>query len=156
MSGPVAFWHWWALGAFLLSIELAVPGAFFVWLAAGAFATGAALWAMPGLSLGTQLLLFSATSLVSVAAFRRYLGHHPIASDRPLLNRRSAQYIGRVFTLEQPIVDGRGKVRVDDSAWRIEGEDCASGAKVRVVAAEGVILKVERVNEEPLSAPFPG
>jgi membrane protein implicated in regulation of membrane protease activity len=151
MNGPVAFWHWWALGALLLSVELAVPGAFFVWLASGAFATGAALWAAPGLSLGMQLLLFSALSLASIAAFRRYLGHHPIATDRPLLNRRSAQYIGRVFTLEQPIVDGRGKVRVDDSTWRVEGGDYASGAKVRVVAAEGVILKVERISEEEAS-----
>jgi membrane protein implicated in regulation of membrane protease activity len=49
-----------------------------------------------------------------------------------------------MFTLEEPIVNGRGKIHVDDSTWRVEGEDCPKGARVRVTDAEGVILKVSR------------
>jgi membrane protein implicated in regulation of membrane protease activity len=144
MAWPVVFWHWWALGVLLLIVELLAPGMFFIWMAEGAFLVGAVVWIVPGLDLEYQLILFSVLSLASIAVFRRFLARHPIPTDRPLLNRRSSQYVGRVFTLEHPIVNGRGKIRVDDSTWRVEGEDCGPGAKVRVTAAEGAILKVEK------------
>ena len=78
--------------------------------------------------------------------FRRFLRTTPIQTDRPLLNQRAAQYVGRVFTLAEPIVNGRGKIRVDDSTWRVEGDDCPVGARVRVTDAEGVVLRVVPVD----------
>ena len=51
--------------------------------------------------------------------------------------------MGRTFTLDEPIVNGLGKVRVDDSTWKISGEDCAAGSKVRVVDVDGVVFRVE-------------
>ncbi|MFN5745829.1 MAG: NfeD family protein [Methylococcaceae bacterium] len=145
MSFSLVFWHWWTLGVLLLIVELLAPGMFFIWMGESAFVVGGILWLMPALETEYQLMLFSALSLVSILVFRRFLKWRPIISDHPLLNQRTAQYVGRVFTLEEPIVNGRGKIRVDDSSWRVEGEDCAVGAKVRVIDAEGVILKVERV-----------
>jgi membrane protein implicated in regulation of membrane protease activity len=144
MTLHIVFWHWWALGILLLIVELLAPGMFFIWMGESAFVVGAVLWIFPALGTEYQFILFSILSVASIALFRRYLGKHPIATDRPFLNRRAAQYIGRVFTLEEPIVNGRGKIRVDDSTWRVAGEDCEAGAKVRVTAAEGVILKVEK------------
>ena len=146
MSLPfeVVFWHWWSLGAVLLIVELLAPGMFFLWLGESAFVVGGVLWVLPAISFETQVILFSALSVVSVLVFRRFLQRRPIQSDRPLLNQRTAQYVGRVFTLEEPIVNGRGKIHVDDSTWRVEGEDCPSSTKVRVMDAEGVILKVIR------------
>jgi membrane protein implicated in regulation of membrane protease activity len=144
MALELVFWHWWAFGVLLLIVELLAPGMFFIWMAESAFAVGAILWVFPGLGWEYQLMLFSVLSIASIAVFRRYLKKHPIETDRPLLNRRAAQYIGRVFTLEEPIVNGRGKIRVDDSTWRVEGEDSEPGTRVRVTEAEGVILKVEK------------
>lgn len=143
MPFEVIFWHWWSLGAILLIIELLAPGMFFIWMGESAFVVGAVLWVFPGMDLEYQVILFSILSVVSIVVFRRFLRYSPIQSDRPLLNRGTAQYVGRVFTLQEPIVNGRGKIRVDDSTWRVEGEDCPAGAKVRVTDAEGVILKVE-------------
>ncbi len=37
------------------------------------------------------------------------------------MNRRTEALIGRVFTLEKPIVDGIGTVRIDDTIWRVRG-----------------------------------
>lgn len=144
MPFEVVFWHWWSLGAILLIVELLVPGMFFIWMGESAFVVGAVLWLLPGIDFEHQVILFSVLSVLSVAVFRRYLQRRPIQSDRPLLNQRTAQYVGRVFTLEEPIINGRGKIHVDDSTWRVEGEDCPKGAKVRVTDAEGVILKVSR------------
>jgi membrane protein implicated in regulation of membrane protease activity len=144
MSFSLVFWHWWTLGVLLLIVELLAPGMFFIWMGESAFVVGAILWLVPTLDTEYQVMLFSALSLLSILVFRRFLKWRPIISDHPLLNQRTAQYVGRVFTLEEPIVNGRGKIRVDDSSWRVEGEDCAAGARVRVIDAEGVILKVER------------
>ena len=60
------------------------------------------------------------------------------------MNRRGEQYIGRNFTLEHPIVNGVGKIQVDDSIWKIRGEDCAVGTRVRVTGVDGTIMLVEK------------
>jgi len=144
MPLDIVFWHWWSLGAILLIVELLAPGMFFIWMGESAFVVGALLWFFPGMEPESQIMIFSALSVLSILVFRRFLKRHPIQSDRPLLNQRTAGYVGRVFMLEEPIINGRGKIRVDDSIWRVEGEDCPAGARVRVTDAEGVILKVER------------
>jgi inner membrane protein len=54
--------------------------------------------------------------------------------------------VGRTFTLNEPMVNGVGKLRVDDSQWRIAGVDAPAGTQVRVVAVDGATLKVERVD----------
>jgi membrane protein implicated in regulation of membrane protease activity len=48
-----------------------------------------------------------------------------------------------VFTLERPIVDGIGTVRIDDTVWRVTGPDCPAGSRVRVAHADGANLSVE-------------
>jgi membrane protein implicated in regulation of membrane protease activity len=60
-----------------------------------------------------------------------------------MLNQRAAQYIGRVFTVDEPIQGGRGKVLVGDSIWLVQGSDAPAGARVRVVAVKGSVLQVE-------------
>ncbi|MBE2187453.1 MAG: NfeD family protein, partial [Rhodothermales bacterium] len=60
------------------------------------------------------------------------------------LNRRAEGFIGRVFVLDEPILAGVGRVRIDDSVWRIEGPDTAAGQAVKVVAVDGATLRVER------------
>jgi inner membrane protein len=64
-------------------------------------------------------------------------------SEAPMLNRRNQALIGRVFTLEKPIVDGIGTVRIDDTVWRVNGPDRPSGSRVRVTRADGATLAVE-------------
>ena len=146
MPFDVVFWHWWSLGAILLIVELLVPGMFFIWMGESAFVVGAVVWLFPAMALEHQVLLFSVLSVLSIVVFRRFLRTNPIQTDRPLLNQRAAQYVGRVFTLAEPIVNGRGKIRVDDSTWRVEGDDCPVGARVRVTDAEGVVLRVVPVD----------
>jgi membrane protein implicated in regulation of membrane protease activity len=60
-----------------------------------------------------------------------------------LLNRRGQQYTGRIFTLDHPIVNGVGKIDVDDSTWRVKGPDLEAGTRVRVVGVDGVVFVVE-------------
>ncbi len=46
-----------------------------------------------------------------------------VSASNPFLNKRADALVGRVFTLEKPIIDGAGTVRIDDTVWRIAGPD---------------------------------
>lgn len=145
MEFEIVFWHWLAFGVFLLIVELLAPGMFFLWMAQAAGITGLLLFLLPGLGWEVQTTVFSVLSVFGVAIARRFFKRHPIESDQPLLNRRTAQYVGRVFTLDHPIVNGQGKIKVDDSTWKIRGEDCEAGTRVKVVDADSVVLVVEKL-----------
>lgn len=135
-------WAWFILGGVLLVAEIAAPGAFLLWLGLAALVTGALSYVV-GLSWQSEVLAFAALAVIAVLVGRRISPAPGRASDRPFLNRRPEGFVGRVFTLDEPIVDGVGLVRIDDTVWRIEGPDLAAGAEVKVVAADGATLKVE-------------
>ncbi len=139
----ILFWHWWILAGVLLILELTTPVFVFLWLGFAAAAVGFLLLVFPGLGVEAQLVSFGVLSVVAVIAWRRYRETHPPASDQPLLNQRGQQYTGRVFTLDHPIVNGVGKVEVDDSTWRVKGPDLPAGTHVRVVGVDGVVFIVE-------------
>ncbi|MDX1424888.1 MAG: NfeD family protein [Kiloniellales bacterium] len=137
------FWHWWIAAIVLLVIETFAPGAIFLWLGMAAGAVGLALLLLPGLAWEYQFLIFALATVLSAVGWRAYAKRRPAASDRPALNRRGAQYVGRTFTLEEAIVNGHGKIRVDDSTWKVEGEDLPAGSLIRVTGVDGTVLKVE-------------
>lgn len=139
------FWHWWILALGLIIAETLLPGTFFLWMGLSAVVMGLVAWIIPSLSWELQLMLFALLSLASIGLWRRWQKRHPDQTDQPMLNRRGEQYIGRVFELETAIENGYGKVRVGDSLWRVSGDDAQAGQRVRVVAADGVILVVEAV-----------
>jgi hypothetical protein len=136
------FWHWLVAGLVFVSIEPFVPGTFFLWMGISAGIVGLLVWALPALGFEAQVLAFALLSIAAILVSRRYLKRHPIASDEPLLNRRAEQYVGRVLVLQDPIVNGRGRLRVDDTVWRVEGEDCSAGTAVEVTGVDGTLLRV--------------
>jgi membrane protein implicated in regulation of membrane protease activity len=140
------FWYWWVIALFLLVVEIVAPGFFFLWMAIAGFVTGAIVLLIPAISLNMQILVFSVLSVATIMAWKFYSKKHPIESDHPLLNKRGVQYIGRVFSLYQPIKNGQGKIRVDDSIWKVHGEDCDIDSRVKVVAIRGTVFEVEKVD----------
>ena len=137
------FWHWWILALALIIAETLLPGTFFLWMGVSALVLGVIAWLIPAMGWEIQLMLFAVLSLVSIVGWRMYQRKHPDETDQPSLNRRGEQYIDRVFTLETAIENGFGKVRVGDTLWRVKGGDLAAGTKVKVTAADGIVLVVE-------------
>ena len=138
----IVFWHWWILAGLLLILELTAPAFFFLWLGIAA-AVGLILLVFPTIGLDIQLVLFSISSIVAVIAWRKYRETRPVTTDQPNLNRRGQQYVGRVFSLSVPIVNGVGKVTVDDSTWKIKGPDLPAGTHIRITGVDGVVFLVE-------------
>jgi membrane protein implicated in regulation of membrane protease activity len=134
-------WHWFILAVVLAILEIFAPGAFFLWLGIAAGVVGALVYVAPTLGWEYQVLAFSALSVISIVVWRRFFRVVPGDTDQPSLNRRGEQYVGRTFTLSEPVINGVGKIRVDDSIWKIHGEDCPAGTRVRVTGADGTILK---------------
>lgn len=142
----ILFWHWWILAGVLLILELTSPVYVFLWLGFAAAAVGFLLLVFPSIPVEAQLVLFGILSVVAVLAWRRYREIHPPQSDQPLLNQRGQQYTGRVFTLDKAIVNGVGKVEVDDSTWRVKGPDLPVGTRVEVTGVDGVVFIVTRAD----------
>lgn len=140
-------WNWIILGTVLLALEIVTPGVYLLWLGIAAVITGLvsfALWDAGFWSWQVQILAFLVLSIVSVLAGRRVFPTTGTAdTDQPLLNQRELQLVGRTATLEEPIVEGRGRIRLGDTQWRVSGPDLPAGARVRVVAATSGELAVE-------------
>ncbi len=146
LFASINHYHWWIVGVVMIILEVMAPTFFFIWMGFAAGVVGLLLLFFPDLGWKTQLLAFSTLAVVSIFASREYLKKKPIATDRPTLNKRGSQYIDRIFTLTEPIVDGVGRIQVDDSSWKISGDDLAAGQKVRVTDVEGTALIVEAVS----------
>ena len=142
----IVFWHWWILAGILLILELTSPVFFFLWLGFAAAAVGFLLLVFPSIPVEAQLVLFGILCVVSVLAWRRYREIHPPESDQPLLNQRGQQYKDRIFTLDEAIVNGVGKVEVDDSTWRVKGPDLPVGTRVKVTGVDGVVFIVTKAD----------
>ncbi len=138
-------WHWLALAGALLIIEVLVPATFFLWIGTAAAITGLVFWVVD-ISAASQLLMFSALSVVSIILHRVYLMRNPPEADSSTLSRRGEQYIGKTYMLVTPIKNGVGKAKVEDSLWRVEGEDLPEGAQVTVTGVSGSSLIVKSTN----------
>ena len=139
----LAYWDWFIAGLVLVILEVFAPGAVFLWLGIAAGVVGAVVFFVPYLDWKFQFTLFAVLSVVSIVVSRRYLKRRPLETDHPNLNRRGAQYVGRDLILDAALSGGRGRLRVDDTTWSVEGPDLPAGAKVRVTAVNGATLKIE-------------
>ena len=139
----IEFWNWWVAAIVLIVVEVFAPGTVALWMAVSAAVVGLLLLAIPDLTWQIQFLVFAVLSVATVVAWRAYQLRHPTVTDQPALNRRGEQYVSRVFTLSEAIVNGTGKIHVDDTMWKVVGEDLAEGTQVRVTGVEGTLLTVE-------------
>ena len=133
---------WAALALLLIAAETLAPGAFLLWMGLAAAAVFLGVLLVPGIPVLAQAAAFVVLSFVSIQVYRKWFRKAARQSDQPLLNRRAAQNIGLVAPLEQAIVSGRGRIKLGDAFWTVEGPDLPAGTAVRVIAVDGMLLKV--------------
>lgn len=137
-------WHWFFLGILLFVLEVFLPGVHLLWFGVAAIIVGLLALSID-FAWQWQMIAFGVISTVAVFFVKRYSHSSIAASDQPDLNSRAQQYVGRVVTVAEPIIDGRGRVRVGDTHWVAEGPDLPRGARVKITAAHGMVLLVEPV-----------
>ena len=136
-------WKWIILGAILLALELAAPGAFMMWLGLSAVLVGILSFIWPDMSWQWQGVAFAVFAVASIPLWRRFAHKVEPPEERPYLNRRADAMVGQAFTLDKPIVDGVGTIRVGDTVWRVSGADRPAGSRVKVTRVDGANLMVE-------------
>jgi membrane protein implicated in regulation of membrane protease activity len=136
-------WNWFIAAALLLILELLAPGVYMLWLGLAALVVGLGSlvvdWSWQ--SQGAAFVVIAAALFPLWWRFGRRLRS---PTDQPFLNRRAQAFVGRVFTLDKPIIDGAGTIGIDDTIWRVTGPDCPAGSRVTVTRADGPTLCVER------------
>jgi len=138
----LGIWNWFIVGGILLAIEVMAPGTFMLWLGLSALLVGIISlfvdwpWQM-------QFVAFAVFAIASIPIWHRVGRRIEAPVDQPFLNRRSEAFVGQVFTLEKPIVNGSGTIRTGDTVWRVTGPDAAAGSRVKVTRADGATLYVE-------------
>jgi membrane protein implicated in regulation of membrane protease activity len=144
MSGASSAMPWIFVvgGVVLMALELLAPGAFMIWLGLAGVLTGLWLFVFP-LGWEIALVIFAVLAVAFALVGRRLAGGKTSDAGQDGLNERGRALVGRTFRLEEPIAERRGRVRVDDTVWRVEGPDAPAGAQVRVVGVEGTLLRVE-------------
>lgn len=143
----VVFWHWFALAIILGIIDVVFGANFlFVWCGLAATLVGFVLLLIPTMGWEYQLCLFGVGVFASLFLWRFYSKKAFQSVKANTLNQRSRQYVGRLFTLETAISNGMGRIRVDDTIWRVEGPDLPAGTQVKVVDVDGVVLKVKKAD----------
>jgi inner membrane protein len=141
-SGP---WFWFIVAGLLLIGELLSPGVFLIWLAGAAIITGAADYLF-GMSWAGEVITFALTSLATVfASWKHVTSNWSPKSDQPHLNQRLNGFVGRTIVLDQAIINGSGKVRIEDAMWDVDGEDAPVGAKVKLTGVNGLRLVASRI-----------
>ena len=138
----LGIWNWFIAGVILLGIEVIAPGAFMMWLGLAALLVGVISLAIDW-PWQAQLVAFAVFAIASIPLWRRFVRGNQQPVDQPFLNRRIDAMVGHVFTLETPIVDGVGTVRIGDTIWRVSGPDSPAGSRVTVTRTDAAMLIVE-------------
>jgi membrane protein implicated in regulation of membrane protease activity len=136
---------WWVLALILIAGEVLAPGYFLLWIGIAAAAMGVIVFALPNLDVLGQAIVFAVLAFISCIGYWKFVRprlQRSASAEGELLNRRGARMIGQHYVLETAIVNGRGKARVGDGQWLVEGPDLPSGATVEVIGVEGTTLKV--------------
>lgn len=147
----VTYLHWLVLGLVLIGFEVVVPSTFLLWPGISALIVAALAMVLPTGPL-MELFLFAVLAVATSIYWQRQLAKRGEISDKPELNRRAMQYIGRKAILREGLVDGMGYVTLDDTRWRVEtgdGGNIAEGKKVEILGVEGVTFQVREVTTNP-------
>lgn len=139
-------WLWVVFGFILLVSEILLPGVLLIWIGTAALVVGAIsifLWDSQIWPWQVQWVVFAALSLTFTYLAKKYFRGRGDTSDQPFLNQREASLIGRTATLVEPITEGKGRIKLDDTWWSVHGRDMRAGTKVIVSSAQGTTLIVE-------------
>ena len=147
LIASLGVWDWFIAGGLLLVLEVLAPGVFMLWLGLAALLVGI-ISLFVEWSWQAQFIAFAAFALAAIPLWRRLARQVEAVTDQPFLNRRNEGFVGRIFTLEKPIVDGTGTMGIDDTVWRITGADVPAGSRVKVTRVDGTALHVEVVRNQ--------
>jgi membrane protein implicated in regulation of membrane protease activity len=144
---------WFLLGLALILVEFMLPGIILVFFGGGAWIVAMTTWLGLTDSLWSQLLLFAVASILLLLCLRRwvrsqFLGFMSSEQD-PTVDLDD--FTGREVKVVQPITPGSrdGRVEFKGAEWlAVADQPLAEGKLVKILAVDGITLKVAAITEE--------
>ncbi|MEY8264137.1 MAG: NfeD family protein [Bermanella sp.] len=147
----LSMWHWFILGLVLLMGEAFGAAGFLLGAAMAALLTGVLVWLAAavvegGMGWQGQILSWTVLAIVCSLWYWKKFRASAQESERPELNQRSQQLIGRKLTLSQD-VDFSGRIQIGDTFWKVKSDQSLHvGDKVEVVAADVSTLTIVKLD----------
>jgi len=138
-------YHWLALAAVLVGIEMILPTQYLIWPGIAAPVVGLLSFVLD-LSLPMETGFFGVLSAALVAAAHFWFPG-AAASTHSRLNQRTDQIVGKTAVVQDAFVNGQGAVTLGDTRWSAQSDDSSdlpAGTRVTVVSAESTLLIVRR------------
>ena len=142
----LTYWHWLILVLLLLGGE-AMGASGFLLGAAGAAATLVVLNLInDDLSWQMQFSVFGIVTVFLSWRYWQQFRSFNEKTDRPNLNDRAAQLVGRTLTLSKDLQNGEGKEQIGDTFWRLQAtSDLKAGAQVEITGTKDRVLQIAEI-----------
>lgn len=140
-----SFWYWLVAGVVLIATEVVVSGVYLLWLGLGALTVGLFTAAWPDAPSWLQWLILAIAMLGWVVVGVRWQ-RRSRASQPDVLNTGLSSYVGARALVSDNFVNGRGRIRLNDSYYSATAtQDLEQGAAVVVLAVDGAEMRVQAV-----------
>lgn len=143
------WWHWIVAGIALILAELALPAFVLIWFGLGALCVGLLMLPWPAMSLTAQLSIWLMASVAMVWYWFRVFQPH---QHKTRIGMSVTSLVGEVGLLTRAVGPyQRGELRLQKpmlgaDVWPcISDQEIAANARVRVLAVEGSLVKVEKI-----------
>jgi membrane protein implicated in regulation of membrane protease activity len=137
---------WFLIGLALLILEFAMPGLIIAFFGVGACIV-AIVCMITDIGINTQLIVFTASSVLSLLCLRKWLkgifiGHVKSKQD---MTEDLREFVGeRAVVKEKITLKAGGRVELHGTNWdAVADEEIAEGATVEIVGKENITLKVK-------------
>ena len=143
IDGLSSQWCWLIAGTLFISLEILLPEVYLLWLGLAALSV-ASITFFISIDLPQQVIVFTLSSLVLIILSRRLLKREKKSDykNSDHLNERMQSYIGREVTLTSPIINGKGRIKIDDTLWIVTGPELAAGELCIITEAHDMVFKV--------------
>lgn len=141
------FWHWLSVAVLLLIAEVLGAGGFLLGIAIGALVLGVLVAIFPTMSWQIQLVLFSVLSVSCTLIYWKRFRRLNNETDHPELNDRRARLVGSKAVLIDAIINGKGKVQIEDALWTVlSDEDLPAATVVEITGVRDMALVVKQAS----------
>jgi membrane protein implicated in regulation of membrane protease activity len=140
---------WFIIGLVLALLEFVVPGVILIFFGIGAWVAAATTYAGLTDSVGSQLLVFSASSIALLVSLRKWIkgkfyGHVAEVQD---LNVNLDEFTGKDVVVLEDVVPGKssGAVEFKGAKWKaVSEEQIMKGEEAVIAGNEGITLRIRK------------
>jgi membrane protein implicated in regulation of membrane protease activity len=143
-------WHWFIFGLLLLIGEALGASGFLLGTALASLLMGVIVWIASvaldaGMGWQLQVTLGAILSTIFSVLYWRFFRADQQASERPELNHRTAQLVGRKLVLKNDI-PFEGRIQIGDTFWKVVSESpLVTGEHIEVVSADTTTLTIKKL-----------